>query len=330
MNASSSRKAECEPQTADSKLRLDLARGIIEDLQWSDLPAGAHLTEQRIASLFGVSRSPVRGALRRLADHDVLRYEPNRGYFLTVPGRELTSDLLETLMSPEDVLYRRLVRDRLSGELPDEVRTADLERRYRCPRSLVRRLLRRMAQEGLVEQRPGHGWAFRSALTSAETYDAAYRFRLIVEPAALLEPTFAADPERFEAIRAMHERVLSDDAHAASYSQFYEVDRAFHEAIGAWSGNQYLLDAIRRQNRLRRLTEYEYYADRTRMHEFCREHVTILAAVGEGDLQGASRLMRRHIEASWHLRPVFPERRKQPLPDTTLPEAEVAVGGRCR
>lgn len=330
MSASGSRGPAGEPQPADTKLHLDLARGIIEHVQLSGLPAGAHLTEQAMADLLGVSRSPVRSALRRLADHGVLRYEPNRGYFLTVSGRELTPDLFENFLSAEELLYRRLVRDRLSGELPDEVRTADLERRYHCPRSLIRRLLTRMAQDGLLEQRPGHGWAFRSGLTSPEAYDAAYRFRLIVEPAALLEPTFGADAAELEAIWAAHERVLSDDAQRAPYSRFYEIDRAFHEAVGSWSGNQYILEAIRQQNRLRRLTEYEYYADRDRMREFCREHVDILTAVRDGHLQSASRLMRGHIEKSWRLRPVFPEPRKKPPPEAVLPGAHAAAGVRSR
>ena len=47
-----------------------------------------------------------------------------------------------------------------------------------------------MAQEGWIERLPGHGWEFLPVLTSLESYRDSYRFRQLIEPAALLEPRF--------------------------------------------------------------------------------------------------------------------------------------------
>lgn len=45
-------------------------------------PPGAHLHEATMASELGVSRTPIRDALRVLANEDLLVYYPNRGYLV--------------------------------------------------------------------------------------------------------------------------------------------------------------------------------------------------------------------------------------------------------
>jgi len=45
-----------------------------------DIAPGAHLMEITLANEFGVSRTPVRGAMARLADEGLLVYHPQRGF----------------------------------------------------------------------------------------------------------------------------------------------------------------------------------------------------------------------------------------------------------
>jgi len=45
-------------------------------------PPGEHLNEAKMASDIGVSRTPIRDALRVLGNEDLLVYYPNRGYFV--------------------------------------------------------------------------------------------------------------------------------------------------------------------------------------------------------------------------------------------------------
>jgi GntR family transcriptional regulator of vanillate catabolism len=52
---------------------------------------GHHLGEEALSQDFGVSRTPIRNALRVLANEHLLVYEPNRGY---VVRRYTTSDVL--------------------------------------------------------------------------------------------------------------------------------------------------------------------------------------------------------------------------------------------
>ncbi|MEO0425152.1 MAG: GntR family transcriptional regulator [Pseudomonadota bacterium] len=55
---------------------------IREEILSGRLAAGEHLPEQRIAEITGVSRTPVREALRRLHAERFVRYIPNRGAYV--------------------------------------------------------------------------------------------------------------------------------------------------------------------------------------------------------------------------------------------------------
>lgn len=290
-----------------SDLQLRLARRVIGYARWHDLSVGDHLVEQVLASTFEVSRSSIRAALELLATRGVVEHRRHRGYFLAKNGCDLDPGWLEALTSQGEELYRCIVRDLLAGALPDQMTTTALQRRYEVSRALISRLLAHMRGEGLIERREGHGWRFLAALTSPQAYDASYRFRLIVEPAGLLEPTFASDPEGLTTLTRMHRQLLDGAVDSASYAHLYDVDAAFHEAIASWSGNSFIHQCIQQQNRLRRLTEYEYYADRIRMRNSANEHLAILEAVADGNLEHANRLMHEHILTSWQLRPRFPE-----------------------
>ena len=60
---------------AYSHIRQDILRG--------QAPPGAHLKEEELALALGVSRSPVRDALRRLAGEGLVRIERDRGTYVT-------------------------------------------------------------------------------------------------------------------------------------------------------------------------------------------------------------------------------------------------------
>ena len=74
------------------------------------LPPGTKLGEDRLASIFGVSRARIRRVLPRLAHEGVVTLEPNRGAFVTEPTVEEARDVFEARRLIEPAILRRLMR----------------------------------------------------------------------------------------------------------------------------------------------------------------------------------------------------------------------------
>jgi DNA-binding GntR family transcriptional regulator len=283
-----------------STLQARLASQIVQHARQADLAAGHRLTEEGIAALFGVSRSPVRAALRFLRRQGVVRVDDHRGFSLARRASRLKVSIPET---DEDALYFRIVNARLAGELPTEVTEAEMMRRFRVGRGLLTRVLRHLAHDGVVKRRRGYGWSFLPMIDSPEAREESYRFRLLIEPAALLEPTFRLDPERAAAIRAGQRRILAD--RKLTSMEMFELNATFHEALASFSGNRFFFEAVQQQNRLRRLIEFKAFRQRDRITQSCGEHLGILDALEQGEREWAATLMRRHLEVASRLRGAF-------------------------
>ena len=74
------------------------------------LKPGERLFENELCKLLGVSRIPVREALRILQAQGVVYTEPNRGTFISEYTSEETAELLKIRLSVEKLALRRLVR----------------------------------------------------------------------------------------------------------------------------------------------------------------------------------------------------------------------------
>jgi DNA-binding GntR family transcriptional regulator len=270
-----------------------LARQIIEWVRRDGLAPGAHLPEQGLANLFQVSRTPVRLALVALQAQGVVERHRNRGFFLKqvpAPGPADAAD--------EDALYLRIADDHLSGLIGPRVAESELLRRYDVPRSHLMRLLARMVKEGWLERRRGQGWEFQPVLRSSETYAQGYRFRLLIEPAALLEPGYSLDPLVAARLRAEQRAMLDGGWQSFSPAGTHRIGAEFHEGIVGGSGNPFLIESMRRVNGMRRLIEYRIHLDRTRLVRICEEHLRILDLIEAGDMEAASAFLRTHLQGS--------------------------------
>ena len=274
-----------------------LAIGIIDRVRHEDKPAGSHLAEQELADAFHVSRGPVHEALMILERKGIVLFRPNRGFFLARPAAEIPIPDIEAPMSTEEEMYYRFAEDRILGKLRGHVSEAELMSRYGISRIRLMKILMRMSQEGWVERRPGHGWNFLPVLDTVEALDKSYRFRILVEPAALLEPSYQVDPVVFARLREEHEALLAGPVDERMPFRMFETGVRFHEQIVSCSGNPYFLDAVRHMNRLRRLIEYRVPVDPIRLDRY-REHLEIIALLEKGDHASASALLRDHLDRS--------------------------------
>lgn len=279
-----------------STLVISLATQISELARARDLAEGAHLTEQWIADELQVSRTPVRRALSLLREVGIVRQVPNRGFFLARAGDDLEALGPIGAHDDEEDIYFRVVDDFLGGGLDREFTAAEIARRFGTPVRRVQSTLVRMEGEDLVRRRPGRGWEFQEVLSTVQGHDHSYRFRMIVEPAALREPGFTVDPEAFAIHRKRQEALLRGQVLSSSRTSLFRTGAEFHEMLVACANNPVLSDAVRRQNRVRRLIEYRLQFDRTRMVGQAREHLFLLDLLESGRVEEASRALHAHLD----------------------------------
>ena len=282
-------------------LQHNLARNILDMLRERGAQPGDPVSRLALAKALGVSRTPVVAATRLL---ETLGAVETRGRSVRVrslaPRPELQNDAPE-----ENVPARLLVaiaRGRAGGSIPDEVSERQLALTLGAGRSAVAQALAQFAEAGIATRNRGNGWRFTAGFASPRERSASYRFRLLVEPAALLEPDFTltsgfAERTRREHIRFL-ERGWSDELAVA----FFRTNAEFHLGLAEASGNRFMAAAVAQQNRVRMLTNYVWHLGPDRVRVSVKEHLEILDALGAGDRERASLLMRLHLTQAMALR----------------------------
>jgi DNA-binding GntR family transcriptional regulator len=242
----------------------------------------------------------VRKALQYLETLGAVSSSPNRGFQVAQDAAQLRQIQITDDESDEAV-YMRIVEDRLTDAIAEDVSEAELMERHDLTRLQVQRVLNRMAREGLAERKPGRGWLFRPVLNTVDSHRESYRFRMIIEPAAILEPTFKVDKVLFEQVRRQQQQLLDGGIERWTAAERFRAGAEFHEAIVACAHNRFLLDALRNVNQQRRVIEYHSHhtgtaADRERLHRQCEEHLALLDLLEAGERMEASHRLRQHLD----------------------------------
>ncbi|MBA4223982.1 MAG: GntR family transcriptional regulator [Methylobacterium sp.] len=286
--------------TTPTRLQQEIAERILRMVREDGLEAGAWLNENSAARRLNVSRTPVRAAIDHLARQGLVRRHPNKGVEL-LSAPEASADPNASADATELAMVR-VAQDRHGGRLPDEISELELMRRYELGRPEVQRLMARLADLDMVERKRGYGWRFLHEPRDQSAHDERYRFRLLIEPMVFLEPGFSLDQGWIDEMRTRHELTLSQPWKESSAIGFYEMNADFHEGLAAASGNRFIHSAIRRQNQMRRLSNYDWTYGYERVVVNSREHLQMLATIEAGDLQLASALMRSHLQRAMQLR----------------------------
>lgn len=276
-------------------LQQKVAREIVALVRREDRPAGHHLSKLALAKAIGTSHNPVEAALAHLARLGIARHEKDRGYFLARDASRLGA-AAEKLIPAEDPLYRRILDLRLDRRLADTVSETELTRRLGATRSAVHKALLRIQQEGWIERRAGHGWAFLPLIDTVEAYEDNYEMRRIVEPAGLLSTRFAPVAAEFEMLKKQQAFMAGGGYRTMTAAEWVDLNALFHETLSRWSGNRLLHQTIRHINRLRKLIEHRVVAgDPALRARQAAEHLAILEAIGRGDRDKAAELLEEHL-----------------------------------
>src|SRR3954471_24366051 len=114
--------------TSPNTLVDDTAAAIRKKIMSGEIPIGSQLRQAELATQLGVSRTPIREALRQLQTGGLIEVVPNRGAVVRVP-------------TPWEVREAYQVRAELEGlacELAVQSITADVLDDLRCANELLR------------------------------------------------------------------------------------------------------------------------------------------------------------------------------------------------
>ncbi|MFD4638161.1 GntR family transcriptional regulator [Lentzea sp. NPDC058436] len=278
-----------------TQLTRQVAARIVDYIRAEQVATGTRLVERTLADQLRVSRSPVRNALRLLAESGAVAEAERGGYtVLEIGDLDLTEDAED---GADEAVYLTIASDRLDGALPDRVTESALARQYGLTPAQLNRILRRASTEGWIERLPGYGWEFQPTLTSEQSYADSYRFRLTIEPAAILEPTFVLDRQALEHVRDQQQRLADGAIHDLDNIALFNINHVFHETIAECSRNGFFIEALRRVDNLRRLVEYRRSLPRARGVVRCREHVEIADLLLTDRRTEAAERMREHLSS---------------------------------
>jgi len=107
------------------------------------LPPGTKLVEEKLASVFGVSRTKIRLALGKLSHDGILTVEPNRGTFVSSPTVEQARQVFNARRVVEPALMRELCATQLRRDQLSRLRkniALESEARARNDRRAIIRL----------------------------------------------------------------------------------------------------------------------------------------------------------------------------------------------
>ncbi|MGC5796193.1 GntR family transcriptional regulator [Sphingomonas sp. NFX23] len=279
-------------------LSTQLAGQITDLIASGILKVGERVTERGLAERLRVSRSPVRGALSVLRMQGFVE-EADDGSTRIAPTSNdaMPKSIIAAPAADDEQVYFQIADDRLNGKLPDRLTESEFLRRYPVTRGKLGHILRRMVEEGWIARLPGNGWEFLPVLTSLEAYDDSYRFRLLIEPAAILEPRFALDTEILQVVRQQQQWLIDGAIHDVSDITLFELNTGLHQAIAGCSRNTFFIDSLRRIDQLRRLIDYKQMLDRDTAKGRCREHVHMVDLLLTDRRQEASDYMRAHLSS---------------------------------
>jgi DNA-binding GntR family transcriptional regulator len=265
---------------------------------------GHHLVELDLCRHFDVSRTPVRGALKLLAEQGAVEARANRGYVLRSP---VTKAPEIEVVNPEDEedqrLFIAIAEARNQGRMPDQCSQLEVARIFDAKLPTVIRVLRQLSELGVVERKPGNGWSFSVPINSGQARAESYAFRRIIEPAGLLEPTFQLDRDWLEKARAQHLAFRKRKWRDTLSIELYAINADFHEQLSRCSGNRYLLDAVQRQNKLRSFLNIQWVNGPERVVDTLDEHLELMDVLDTGDNRRAYAMMKTHLDTARDVAP---------------------------
>ena len=286
-------------------LHKTLANQILVYARENGLKSGDRLKENDLAGRLGVSRSPIRAAFGLLARDGVLTTTDSPGYVLAKDAAALDRHIFPEPRDAVSAVCDLVIDSYFSGKITDRVTENEIVRRSGASRAQVTEAMAQLAAEGILTRAEGYGWRLRDILKSPQANKDSFRLRMILEPAAILEPGFVLDRPRLLEAYDRHKAFLDKPRRKIDSRELYDLNGSFHDTVVNSSNNPFLIDAVNRLHHLRKLLEYRAYGQRDRVIRACEEHVMVMEALLRDDREVAANLLRDHLRAGLEANAAF-------------------------
>lgn len=200
----------------------------------------------------------------------------------------------EGRIAPEERMYLEIYDAIMEHRLPAGTKLTEqsLGEIYDLARHNVRKVLNKLAADGLVDLEPNRG-AYIASPTEQEAHDM-FELRQTLEQLVMQKVAQKASAADFGRLRHMIER--ERDAYMqGNRSLWIRLSADFHIELAKLSGNMLLVDMLRRL--VSRTTLLISTAETTGQQP-CSfdEHLQVIEALQRKDEQGASKEMAHHLE----------------------------------
>ncbi len=283
-------------------------------IRQGQLQPGERLLEAQVAKAFGISRSPVRGALGDLQQEGVIEPAQGRGYRVVgeakpgVEGRIATFGPVRISVPRQwERMYAEVEKQISIQVLYGSVKISDQEMadHFGVSRTVSRDVLSRMHGVGMISQdKAGHWVAER---TTPERIHQLFELRTILEPVALIKAAPLIPPHELVLARNNIDAALAQDPIESGAFDRTEAD--LHKGLLSYCPNQELLAALKQAHAVFAPTRYLddpfLGIPMNLIAAALEEHAGIVDALISGDVEGAAEMLRQHIqvaESRWLMR----------------------------
>jgi DNA-binding GntR family transcriptional regulator len=189
-----------------------------------------------------------------------------------------------SLLFGEYVLGARLGEERLARDLG-------------VSRTPVREALLRLHSEGLVDRHVDGGYC--PTVPNIAALRELYEVRIALERSAILRPRFTDRAHDRDVLVALRDDWLAMAGDPPGPDpEFVIWDEEFHVRLAEASGNRELADILRRVNERIRVVRMRDFLTAERITKTIAEHLGIVIAVLDGDLDGAVATFEQHLTTS--------------------------------
>ena len=282
---------------------------IAQDIRNGILPLGDRLTEIGLAYKLGISRAPIRQALRMLEEHNYVRRSNSGGFEVSSPGSHTLGNLkglsaVKDLRSVKRASWENIyneVEQAIVSRTPFgswHVNEVALAKHYEVSRTISRDVLARLQQKGILTKDEKGRWFV--PLLASERVAEFYELRAILEPVALEQAYLNAPKAKIALFRDRLLAVMDGDKATDYPSKLDALEKDLHVSLLAFCNNTTLLNAIRLPQSML-LTHhflYDWTNDMYDSEPFLPEHLNVFELLLDDKVAQASAALSEHLKVS--------------------------------